>query len=265
MASAVSPTALIVRPAPLVLRPIENELTLGDYVRQYILEHRISRKYEHAITRSVRQLEQFAGCQIPLGTLSSNLVNAWLLDMEQSATIAPVSVKGKRINILTLWRAAFEAGIIDHEPKRIRKISAPLKTPVAWSIDELTTLLEAASAVHGTFTIAPVAKSVFWLAFIRTAFDTGLRLSDLWNLKSDLRLGDGRFFVEQHKTGNRVQCLLQPETLNTIRAYISARPRLSVPRLLGTQDHYGGSSADCPFRWSSRLNQKTSQKQRLMD
>jgi hypothetical protein len=64
----------------------------------------------------------------------------------------------------------------------------------------------------------PVARRDAWRCFVMVAWDSGLRLGDLFELRSELVRGQSRFQLVQHKTGKPLLVKLRPETVQAMEA-----------------------------------------------
>ena len=86
--------------------------TISEYVEQYYLERQIKDTSVKQLAVAARALERFAGRGVPVSELSDELVNRWLVDLEQSGR-SPHTVRGRRRDVLTLWRSARAAGLVE--------------------------------------------------------------------------------------------------------------------------------------------------------
>ena len=102
-------------------------------------------------------------------------------------------------------------------PVRIRKIKAPLPPPRAWTLEELSRLLEVAAALRGVLRGKSVSRAAFWRCFVLVGYETGLRLGDLLALRIDQIADGGKMVLAQSKTGGQVCCQLGPEAADLVR------------------------------------------------
>jgi integrase len=94
----------------------------------------------------------------------------------------------------------------------VRKLRPLHQQPKAWSIPEVRRLLSAADRS---------SRSLFWGSLCRAAYDSGLRLGDLLDLRCD-QVGR-QIEVLQEKTGRVVTVRLRPTTLQLVRRQIKGR------------------------------------------
>jgi integrase len=181
----------------------------------------------------LRSFAQFIGRAATRADLNADAVSRWLESLESNR--ARATVYGYRINLLTLWRDLAEQGLVD-PPRRVRRIRKPKPMPVAWTAAEIEALLNRIRALRGCF-----ANGAQWpdycLALVYTAYDTGLRRSDLWALERKQIRPDGTIVLTMQKTG-RVLCpRLRPETLELLDKLPGPRP-LACPVGSGRKDNW---------------------------
>ncbi|MHB1037538.1 MAG: tyrosine-type recombinase/integrase [Pirellulales bacterium] len=200
------------------VNPAWRDWTLMDYfVRQYAQTHEMGRSYYDNLRTLVDRFSAWLGRQAELSDLADATVNQWLIALGETA-LSKARIHNLRVLLLTLWRDAFENCVVQHPPRRVRKIRVPRTTPVAWTVDQVRQLLTVAAAERGCFRKSGVVRGLFWLALITVAFETGLRFGDLLRLRREQIAVDGSLRVVQHKTGNEIVCRIRPATLAAIDA-----------------------------------------------
>jgi len=128
-------------------------------------------------------------------------VNDWLDELRENR--APDTVRTQRGNLLVVWWWAYREGLVTEAPLRVRKLRPISRSPVAWTLPEVRTLVAAAE-------LDPL-RPLWWSSLIRVGYDTGLRLGDLLRLRRD-EIAES-MTVRQAKTGRTVSVRLRPETL----------------------------------------------------
>ncbi len=176
--------------------------------QQYCDEREVSADYRQALARVARSMEA-AG--ITPSMLSDSVINRWLASLNQSATTR----SNYRRMALTLWRYALDLRLTDHPIGRVMRVKANTKTPIAWSADEMRRLILAARNMRDTLRSGCPAN-LFFEAFLRTGYETGLRFSDLLRLRVE-QLRDHRLFVVQNKTGQPLAKVLSAECVSCLR------------------------------------------------
>lgn len=175
---------------------------------QYCLEREVTADYRQALQRVARSME--AAGITPL-TLEDSSINRWLASLNQS----PTTRSNYRRMALTLWRYALDTKVAAHHIGRVAKVKVRHKPPIAWSLDELNRLICAARQL--TYKLrSGCPASLYFEAFIRTGYETGLRFSDLLRLRCE-QLRDHRLFVVQNKTGQPLAKVLSAECVACLR------------------------------------------------
>jgi integrase len=221
-------------------------LLSGHLLHVYAAERPLGQKTLAGYSEAVRRYAHWLGRPATLGDLDPRLANRWLMSLDQEG-VTKITQHGLRRRVLAIWRHAFEAELIDVPPLRVRKIRPERRLPRAWTPEDVLALIAVARKKKGNFLYVPVPRGAFWVAFIRTAFETGLRLGDLLGLQRSQFSGDGELTVVQAKTGNEIVCRVWPETL----AAIDATSPNSRPFIFG-----GVISRDFYFQEFRRLVKK---------
>ncbi|HWA98098.1 MAG TPA: hypothetical protein VG713_06375 [Pirellulales bacterium] len=191
--------------------------TLDEHLRAYLVDRDLEPKSVEEIQRAIRRLSHWLGRPATLGDLNDQLINRWLASLA-AGEVTRWTQKGLRSRILCLWRHAFTYELVPKPPMRVRTVKLERRIPEAWTLQQLMKLIGVARRQRGTFRFTNVSRAAFWEAFIRTGYDTGLRLGDLLSLRRDQIGPDGVFTVVQRKTGDGIVCALWPETLAAIDA-----------------------------------------------
>ena len=197
-----------------------NSLRLADRLAEYVLVRAIASNSAYQLSRTISLFGEFLKAEPTVQDLTPETVNNFLASL--ALTHSPRTVAGHRINLLGIWRFLAECGACE-APRQIRHCRKPDPMPVAWTLDELRTLLAAAEKAVGTMEDG-TAKSVYWSAIIRVAYDSALRRSDLWLIRQDQIRSDGTIVLRQHKTGFAHHPRLSPKALALIRQIMHDPP-----------------------------------------
>ena len=189
----------------------DTSMSLPDLLETYLEQHEASPRYRESLRRTVRRLEAYGIGGVR--QLAPDRVNKFLVAM----SVGQTTKHNIRRETYTLWRFAFEQGFTDVDPTRLRRIP-PARMPVkAWSIEAVQKMLAAA---EGDTT--PVSKRVehrrcdFLPAWILVAFDSGLRFSDVLDMRyADVR--NGCVSVVAKKTGKPTIRKLSDAALKAIK------------------------------------------------
>jgi integrase len=212
--------------------------TLSAYLDQYALTHPLERESLRQYEIVVRLVDRWAGRQVRLDELDSQLVSAWLADYGK--TVQPNTARSKRQMILSLWRSAVDDGLADPVAlmRRVRQVRVPWKAPVAWTHDEVERLLVACRSLPRWHRCG-LRRSEWWALAIRIAYDSGLRWEDqVKRLRVDQITEDGLVAWGQSKTGRVVVCRLSMETMACLRASLQRCPRELATPWLGSHETF---------------------------
>lgn len=189
-------------------------LTLAEFAQQYVDSRVISAMYAGTIMRRARALELHAGTAAVPDVLTEAAVNAFLA----SLVVSPHTRKSYRGDLLMLWRAAADDGLVAYPiPRRIRRERLPALVVQCYSHAEATAMLAATDKLRGGMANG-VGRRAYWRAMIMAGWETGLRRGDLWRLRRDAIRPDGSAVIAQHKTGKLVVCRLRASTLAAVDA-----------------------------------------------
>ncbi|MHB1038621.1 MAG: tyrosine-type recombinase/integrase [Pirellulales bacterium] len=186
------------------VNPAWTDWTLRRYLaEQYATTHEMCAMRRQNMAALVERFSRWLGRQAELSDLTDSTVNRWLSALGEGQR-AKATIHNNRGELLALWNDAFANCVVQHPPRRVRKIKLPRTLPTAWNEGEILRLLAAAEEVPGWFRRSRVAKGPFWVALIMTAYDTGLRQGDLLRLRRDQIDASGHLRTIQHKTGNEI-------------------------------------------------------------
>lgn len=180
----------------------------------YFCERTIGPGQEGHLRNTASMLGRFLGREALLSDLNAVTLNAFLRSLE--GTRRPSTLAGRRGCVVAIVQAAIDAGLIaDFPVRRIRSYRKSAVVPQAWTPDDVKKLLEAARSLHGCH--KGVERSKWWCAYIRTAYETGLRPVDLHLLTNASISSAGVIAIEQHKTGKAILRRVSQTTLRLIR------------------------------------------------
>lgn len=201
---------------------------LSRCAEQYLLARNLAANSAYQFRHSIDLFGRFLGQQATLADLEPHTVSHWLAHLE--ADHSPRSVAGHRTNIMAFWRWLAERGDVQ-APRQVRRVRKPDPCPVAWTLDELRQLLRAAETFQHQMPDGS-SSSVYFSALVRTAYESGLRRSDLFLLRHEQIRHGGAIQMVQHKTGHTHQPRLTSKTMDLI-AQIARNPPLAWPSTNG--------------------------------
>jgi integrase len=157
-------------------------------VEQYLSGRGAVPEYRRALTRLAAMLPE----------LSAKAVNSYLRARQES--VSSITVANERRMILTLWRWAWEEGLVDSAPRGVLRVKAPLQPVRAWSISECRELVKAAEKFFGKRLRCGADLGVFLKCWVVLAYETGARYGDIFSWRRSNISGDAIGWVTS-KTG----------------------------------------------------------------
>lgn len=194
------------------------KMTLLDLLDLYLCQVEASPRYVESLRRTVRKAE--SSDLVDVRQLAPDAVNSWLGKLPLSATTR----HNIRRELLTLWRFAYDGGLTDVPPLRIRRIAPGRKPPQAWTLDTLARILELAEQDTTQLSSRVTIRRCDVLpAWIGIGYDAGLRFSDVLALTAD-NIVNGCVAVTAHKTGKPLVRQLSDETLRSVEKLLELSP-----------------------------------------
>jgi integrase len=192
------------------------------YKHRDVSENGLSEYGFKGLLWAVSAWEGWAKRKLSTDDLVDERLNAyldWLKDNRARDTM-----RSRRGHLVTLWRTAFDLGLVERPPRKIRKAPKRVKRiPEAWTAEEVSRLVAACDRLKGEFHYTSIGRSVFMRSLVLTMWDSALRIGDMLDLKYAEISGRerGLFVIEQNKTGDDIVIRLRPETLAAIDACMS--------------------------------------------
>jgi len=191
-------------------------MTLAEFFTQtYSLERDITDSTRKFFLLKIVQFTRWLGHHATLDDLTSHTVNRFIA--HRITERARETARGERAVLHALWKAAFDAGLKEDRPDRVRVVKRSLKPVEGWDSPEVSRLLAVATNLTGCFRGHDVERAAFWRAVILTLYDSGLRLGDLLAIDA-AQLHPPSFTVIQSKTRKPVVVTLSPSTWEEVAA-----------------------------------------------
>lgn len=175
----------------------------------YCDERNVTPDYRTALHRVARSM-QAAG--VTPSTLEDSVFNRWMAGLHQS----PTTRSNYRRMGLTLWRYAADLKLAEHYPRRVVRVKARPKAPVAWTMRDMEALLTSAAKATYRFKRSKCPAALFFTGWVLAGYETGLRFSDLLALQCH-QLREDRLYVAQNKTGVPVPKMLSQQCVGALR------------------------------------------------
>lgn len=183
------------------------------YARDRDLTPGAVRKYDY----SCRRFSEWLGKPADLADLTTE--NLSLFTAARQAEVTPRTARNDRDNVCRLAKIAVEEGLIKPLGK-VRRPKVPPKIPVAWTVEELVRLRNAAAAMP---------KALYWRTLIDATYDAALRKEDMLNFDMLSLRPDGSADIVQRKTQSIHTVKFRPETLAAMRE-LGGRHPLQWPK-----------------------------------
>ncbi len=202
-----------------------------EFLEQYVAEHDLKTSTIKGYRTAINSFEAWAGREVEVEELDDTTFNQYLTWSLQK-TRSRVTTKTRRSQLLCLIRYAFELGLTEYEPRRVKPIKTPATIIDVWTVDEMKQLLRAARDFPGMFRGTRVSKSVYFEALIAAAWDTALRRGDLVRIERSWIEDDCTFSIVQAKSGSQKVCRLNESTRQLILSMDHNEP-FAFPQWLG--------------------------------
>ena len=139
--------------------------------------------------------------------LSAVAVNRWLSSLQ--GTKSPKTILNRKRGLTPVWNWLATQGFVDnYNPLQLKKIKVTQKSVAAWSTADVRALLAGSDDVEGRLQNGQPA-SAYLRAWIRIAYETGLRPSDMRELRWE-DFADDCLQIVQHKTGFPIAKRISP-------------------------------------------------------
>jgi len=182
-----------------------------DLAESYLSQRAVCAAYEQLVRR-------VAGCA---GNISVERVNAYLKEM--MGRRSTLTCRTHRTILLSLWRNAYEMGLVPEAPRGVMRIKARRAPTKAWTQEQLRLALDKTRDYERRRSWSGVNVGLFLRAWILLGYEAGSRLGDLWSFTGDHLDGDVLRWT-QAKTGDPITKTLSPGCLAACREMLAASP-----------------------------------------
>ena len=176
---------------------------------EYLAMRSVSRHYSENVTRIATRA----------GQISTERVNQFLKGrLERVSTI---TARAERVVLLSLWRAAYESGMIDTPPRGILRIKARRQPTKAWTVEEMKLAIAKTDEVRGRLLRSGVDLGLFLKTWLLVGYESGSRRGDIWSFSRDNLEGDVLRWT-MSKTGDPMTKHLSAACLRCCREMLEA-------------------------------------------
>ncbi len=199
-----------------------NSMTLHDLLLRYQAALEVGDGYVGNLRRTVKKCEDSG--MLEVCQLSPDPVNLMLSRLPLSATTRA----NIRRELMTLWRFAYESGLTETYPARVRKIRQAAAPVECWTAADLSRLLKAAREDETPISSRVQARRCDVLpAWIGVGYDTALRFGDVHALTA-ANIRNGCVVTTAHKTGKPVVRAISEDTQEAVRHLLELSPDRSL-------------------------------------
>jgi hypothetical protein len=204
--------------------PVSNEKpgTLSEFAQLYVSRRSLAPAYANTLIRRPVLYETWLGKTVLCETCNEAALNAFLKSLQGRRS--PTTVNKYRQDLLTLWNAAADDDLVPYPiGRRIRRERHDQVPIECYNVEEVRAIIMAAEQLKGCYENG-IARSFYWLALVRFAWDTGLRRGDCWRFEKAWVRADGTFRMVQNKTRRIIRRRLRRKTLAAINRIDAATP-----------------------------------------
>ncbi len=162
-------------------RKTNDSISLREFFDEYYRPRRLLDGSIHTVHRyenAFRHFHRFLGREPMVSDLDETTMTALIKHHSQGR--AAHTVVTLRNKLMALANYAHKKGLLAEVPD-VPRIRVPQRLPVAFTVNEISRLVEAARQVSGERCLIPAGK--FWSALFLVAYDTGARAGAIWSLE----------------------------------------------------------------------------------
>lgn len=214
------------------IRKLDSPRTIAKFYETVYLpkRHADSPESTRESYRSViRRLEEFDGQTTLVESLDDDLIEGFIDHYRKRGT-SPDTLSKYMGTILAVARFAFSKRWTEYQPRDITPVRRPRRVPIAFSVDQVDALLHVAGRIEGT--IEGVPANLWWTSFLKTLWETGLRVHAALSLRTEDFDGPAAFVTARAETQKTRmdQCLaIRRETADLILSTCPRRRALLWP------------------------------------
>jgi integrase len=181
----------------------------------YFTQRNVGKGQSGHLLDTARMIGRYLERDAVVSDLTTETINGFLRSTEEGKS--PSTMASRRGHVLAIAHSAADHGLIDRVSARlIRRYRRNAPLPESWSPQEVARLIAAARRLTGEHRDVP--RAAWWEAYIRTAYDTGLRPVDLHRITQSHFDSYGVLAIDQNKTGVMVVRRVRPSTMKAIKA-----------------------------------------------
>lgn len=184
--------------------------SLDAYARRYFETRDVCREYERDSRTTLNRFGESLGHAATLDDLHRAAYNAFADWLKSRGSV--ISANNRLRQLKTLWYAAFEDGLVEPPPRKLKRFKEPERIVEGWSREDFGKILAEARRLPDLWRDRVIAA--LWLAW-----NTGARRGDLFSIKRIQLDRHGKLAHAQSKTGRVIFRQLWPETIKALDYY----------------------------------------------
>jgi integrase len=182
--------------------------------------------YQAAVNKFSRWKQEKFSSPLDTKEITVDLVSDWLVELSEVEKLKPRSINSYRSSINAVWTGAMRSRESPAADSRlVPSCRIPKTIPLAWSLEELTMLVEAAKKKRGRRRNAwKTLRRDFWAGLYLFLYDTGARFGaaiDLNVCDVDIRRKRVLLRAESSKTKTDHLCSISEETSEILKSLIA--------------------------------------------
>lgn len=185
--------------------------TFAPVAERYLAQRVVCDQYGNLVRRIADQA----------GRISVDRINEWLKELLQ--TRSTVTVRTYRSIVLTLWKSAYDQGLVKEMPRGVMRVKARRAPTRAWTPEQMRHALAETHKLDGRRTRTGASVGVWLRCWILLGYECGSRFGDLWRFTADNLDGDVLRWT-QGKTGDPISRTLSPSCVAACRQLLEASP-----------------------------------------
>jgi integrase len=185
--------------------------TFPPIAERYLSQRSVCPQYSHLV-------RHIAG---RAGRISVDRVNEWLKEMLETRSTA--TVRTYRSIVLTLWKSAWEQGLVKDMPRGVMRVKQKKKPTRAWTPEQLRHALAETRKLDDRRTRTNASVGAWLRCWILLGYESGSRMGDLWSFTADHLDGDVLRWT-QSKTGDPISRTLSKACVSACRDMLAGSP-----------------------------------------
>jgi integrase len=184
------------------------DITFEQIAERYLEERVVTPSYRNNVRRIAKLVKR----------PTVEAVNKFL--RRRSEERSSVTVRSERVVLVSLWRWAYEARLLDDAPRGVIRIKARRAPTKAWTVEQLRAAIEATRKYDRKLLLSGASKGLTLRAWLLLGYEAGSRFGDLFALRGD-QIDRETISWTQSKTGDPIVRTLSAACLEACREMLA--------------------------------------------